>query len=167
MNMKMRTMTQSQEESLRALWSTNSSIRDLMNMYGCSQQVIYRWIKELGLPDKRLKTGSRNPSWKGGRLIKSGHQYVEVYVDENSPFISMAHRRDHTRNKAGYIPEHRLVMAEHLNRPLTSSEQVHHLNGDQTDNCIENLQLRNTHHGSGQCWRCQDCGSINVVAQEI
>jgi hypothetical protein len=100
-------------------------------------------------------SGSGHPLWKGGRTVNR-QGYIRVWIPDDHPFISMK-----PANQAGLL-EHRLVMAEHLGRPLAKNETVHHINGVRDDNRIENLQLRNGQHGQGKRHVCADCGSENI-----
>jgi len=74
-----------------------------------------------------------NWNWRGGRRI-SKDGYIIKTISKDHPFFCMA-------TGTHEIREHRLVLAEHLNRPLEPSELVHHINENKTDNRIENLEL--------------------------
>lgn len=60
-------------------------------------------------------------------------------------------RRTHPNSmKDGRILEHVLVMSQHLDRPLKKHENVHHKNGNRSDNRLENLELWSKSQPSGQ-----------------
>lgn len=103
-------------------------------------------------------TTDRNKRVPGDKWLHRG--YIRIKMDPSDPLFVMA-------DKAGRTYEHRLVLARSLGRALYGDETVHHINGEKTDNRLENLQLRSGSHGPGVVRRCNDCGSHNIESIEM
>jgi len=104
-----------------------------------------RWVQQrqhclntrcFSCANKKRLQGDTNPRWNNGVRYDASHGFY-VHVKPDHPFYQMS------MNAGGqkYIAEHRLVVAMSIGRLLEKWEVVHHINGDNTDNRLENLEL--------------------------
>lgn len=77
-----------------------------------------------------LRHGHTDPTRGFGHIDPKGYRYIRV---NGKP-----------------IMEHRFLMEEFIGRSLLKCENVHHLNGNRSDNRIENLELWSTSQPPGQ-----------------
>jgi len=88
----------------------------------CARARVHQyWLRKCQAPvTTPYKPYNRNNRALGAKRIDDG--YVSVNM-----------------GKGQWRAEHRIVMERYLGRALKTTEQVHHINGDKTDNRIENL----------------------------
>lgn len=135
-------------------WDKQLSAREIAQLKGVSDSCVFQWLWRFKIPRRSPSeymklafqrqpyplTGENHPAWRGGRTRHGGYVYVHIYTDH--PLFCMAAERHGPSGKnGGWVAEHRLVMAQHLGRPLEKWEIVHHKNGVKDDNRPENLEL--------------------------
>lgn len=98
----------------------------------------HRWQANRGQELKPIRKRAPNGA---GSTRKSGYRNISKPGHPNA-------------NALGIIAEHRWVMSQYLGRALYDDENVHHINGNRSDNRIANLELWSTSQPPGQ--RVQD-----------
>lgn len=116
-------------------WVTISRELDGRGKY-CSKNCMYKRDMSNLSKGKEFPERQREgaPNFQGGRIFRQGYVWI---LDRNHP----------RRQSNNYVPEHWLVMEQYIGRYIQKGEVVHHVDGNKTNNDIENLELmtRNEH----------------------
>ena len=114
------------------LFENGSTIAEIVQQLHTNRETVRQYLlkkytprqkRAIVLKNFRQPRGKDSPSWKGGRqLTKDG--YVRLWLSRTKTIL-----------------EHRQLLQDHLGRQLTKSEVVHHINGNNADNRLANLQL--------------------------
>ena len=144
-------------ESVIAAYRSGEPQKEIAARLGISEAYVRAQLRQAGVQIRGpVKKGPAHHAWNGGRRV-SREGYVQVKPTDADLAYCMV-------NSSGYVLEHRLVAGRALGRKLTRKESVHHINGDKTDNRLENLQIRQGQHGAGVVFQCRSCGSHDIEA---
>ena len=125
-------------------WNKIMTLDEIGEHFGCCGTTIGNFMRKHNIPRKIAK--ARNPQCTSSRrknisqahhrpigsLRLSRHGYIEIKV-------SLEYSRP--LQKKNWTRRSRYIMEQHLGRPFKKNEVVHHINGNKTDDRIENLSL--------------------------
>jgi hypothetical protein len=142
---------------VKSLYEGGMTLAEVAAATGRAEATIMQLVNNAQISRAGI-VGPGGPHWMGGKW-KDRQGYVQAWVADDDLMACM--------RVGTYVPEHRLVMARKLGRPLLKTETVHHIDGNRANNSPANLQLRQGKHGNGTAMVCLDCGSHNIGHRKL
>ena len=114
------------------LFQSGSTITEIVKQLHTNRETVRQYLLKRYTPKQkravvlknfRQPKGQASPNWKGGREVTSAG-YIRLWISREERIL-----------------EHRQIMEDHLGRKLNRSEVIHHINGNNRDNRLANLQL--------------------------
>ena len=114
------------------LFESGSTIAEIVAKAGTNRESVRKYLLKRYTPKQKRAIVLRNfkqprgkdsPNWQGGRELTNAG-YIRLWI-----------------SRTERVMEHRKLMEQHLGRKLARTEVVHHINGNNTDNRLANLQL--------------------------
>lgn len=119
------------KEILEATYKQFNSMKKTADFFGVSKKLILNYMKKFDIPRREWKAKPKAPDTYHKGYITTWNGYKKVKAPIEHP----------NKDNKGYIGEHILIAENSIGRYLKEDEVVHHINGDKTDNRIENLQV--------------------------
>ena len=132
------------------LYLDGKSIPQISSQTGMTRSTVRNHLHKAGV--LRSRVDAVRLAARQGRLGTGMRGKKRVFTDEHKNNISLSKTgvgSGKSKKQNGYIEitmgenkwrgEHRVIIEQHLGRTLEANEVVHHIDGNRSNNCIENL----------------------------